>query len=175
METQEYFSIGHINKTHGLKGQMYLYIDFTPFNQIKPFSIVYIDIKGKKIPHFIQSFNQTRNDVAIFALEDVDHIDQAKTFLKKEIFLPKKLQPKPKKNDFSWFDIVGYDVQDTHYEALGKVLRIQEMPQQFIAYIQYQGKEVMFPLHLDFIVELSKSNKLLKTQLPEGLLEIYLD
>ena len=56
---------------------------------------------------------------------------------------------------------------------MGLIEDVREYPQQFLASIQYQEKEVLIPLNEAFIVEIDKTKKLLILDLPDGLLELY--
>ncbi|MNT82127.1 16S rRNA-processing protein RimM [compost metagenome] len=58
---------------------------------------------------------------------------------------------------------------------LGEILEVNEYPQQFVATVLYQETEILFPLNEDFIVEIDDEEKILTLDLPEGLLDVYLE
>jgi len=41
--------------------------------------------------------------------------------------------------------------------------------------VSYQNKEIMFPLNEDMIVEIDEDEETILVDLPEGLLDIYLE
>jgi 16S rRNA processing protein RimM len=44
-----------------------------------------------------------------------------------------------------------------------------------VAVVPYKFKEIMFPLNDDLIVEIDEENGTLKVDLPEGLIDLYLE
>ena len=65
-------------------------------------------------------------------------------------------------------------VTDETHGELGEILEVNEYPQQFVATVSYQEKEIMFPLNDDMIVEIDEDASTLLVDLPDGLLDIYL-
>jgi len=49
------------------------------------------------------------------------------------------------------------------------------MPQQFIATVDIDGRDAMFPLNEDFIVGIDPEEKIIVLKLPEGLIDMYLE
>lgn len=110
--------------------------------------------------------------IGYFNFEDVDHIDKASIITKRKIFLPNRLKPKRKKGEFFFTDLIGFTADDLHKGDLGEILDVQEYPQQFIATLKYQEKEVLIPLNEAFIAEIDMDKKAVHFDLPEGLLEL---
>jgi len=173
-DKQAYFSVGYLNKTHGLKGEIQLLINFEELQRIKKLDYFFIPINGNMIPYPISSLKFPQAGLAYVCFEDVDSIEKAQKIIKNEVYIPLQQKPKLRKQLFTWFDVEQFEVIDEHYGNLGFILKVEEMPQQFVAFINYQSKEVMFPLHADFVKEIDKKEKKLHTQLPQGLIEIYL-
>ena len=51
---------------------------------------------------------------------------------------------------------------------------IEEMPQQTMASMVYQNKEVLFPINDQFVKSIDQAAKKILVELPDGLLAIYL-
>jgi len=169
---KDHFKIGSIIKTRGLKGELQLYVDLENLDTIN-FTAVFIDIAGKLVPYFVQSVKYQKNTAWLF-LEDVDTIEKASKLVKKDVYLSNKLKPKKKKNEFTLKDLKGFIAIDEHEGELGEILEIQELPQQFIATINYQNREVLFPLNETIIKGIDLEGGEVYVDLPEGLLDIYL-
>jgi 16S rRNA processing protein RimM len=172
MKIEDYFEIGYITKTRGLKGEVQ--VAFT-FNQPEVLKIksVFVEINNKLVPYFVDNYKIPMPMVGYFNFEDIDHIDKAALLTKKKIFLPIRLKPKRKKDEFFFTDLIGYTAEDKQKGVLGLVEDVREYPQQFLASVQYQEKEVLIPLNEAFIVEIDKAKKLIILDLPDGLLELY--
>jgi 16S rRNA processing protein RimM len=174
MTNDDHFRIGSILKTKGLKGEMNMYVDFEDLDKIK-FDAVFIEIAGKLVPYFIDSLKYGQKNAAVISLEDVDTIEKASALVRKNIYLPKKFKPKKKKQEFTLKDLVGFTVIDENEGELGVITAVHEYPKQLIAAITYKNCEVLFPLNEDIIKVIDVVSEILTVDLPEGLLDIYLE
>ncbi len=174
MKTEDCFRIGSVIKTRGLKGELQAFIDFDEPEKLD-FDALFLEVQGKLVPYFVESFKMPQKNTAFIYLEDVDHIDKATPLAKKDIYLPNKLKPKKKKGDFGLKDLLNFIAVDINEGELGEIIELQELPQQLIATVHYQGKEVLFPLNEAVIKGIDVVKGIVTVDLPEGLLEIYLD
>ncbi|MEO6630250.1 MAG: ribosome maturation factor RimM [Mucilaginibacter sp.] len=174
MTTEDCFRIGSILKTKGLKGELHIYVDFDGIEAVK-FNTVFIETAGKLVPYFVASIKYLQKNAAYLFLEDVDTIEKAATLAKKDIYLPNKLKPKKKEAEFTLFDLVGFTAIDDYEGELGKITDVQEYPQQILATVTYKNCEVLFPLNEEIIKGIDVVREIVRVDLPEGLLDIYLD
>ena len=174
MKIEDSFRIGSILKTKGLKGELQLYVDFDNLNDIE-FDAVFIDMAGKLVPYFVESVKYHPNNIAYLFLEDLDTIEKASKLVKKDVYLPNKLKPKKKKGDFTLMDLKGFTAIDVNEGELGEITEIQELPQQFIATVTYKDCEVLFPLNEETIKSIDVVKGMVLVDLPDGLLDIYLE
>ena len=174
MEKKDYFRIGSILKTKGLKGEMNMYVDFEGLDTIK-MDAVFIEIAGKLVPYFVSSIKYLQKNAAYLVLEDVDTIEKASALVRKDIFLPNKLKPKKKKQEFTLFDLEGFTAVDVNEGVLGIITAVHEYPRQIIAAVDFQNKEILFPLNEEIIKGIDVVKEIVTVDLPEGLLDVYLD
>ena len=174
MVKEEAFYIGYITKTKGLKGELQLYFEFDAYETLD-LDVIFADMNGKMVPFFVESHKLYPNSTGLFYFEDIDHIDKAQALLKKKMYLPLTKMPERGEDDFTYNDLKGFMVTDETHGELGEILEINEYPQQFVATVLYQEKEILFPLNEDMIVEIDEDEKTLLVDLPEGLLDLYLN
>ncbi len=174
MKKEEAFNIGYFTKTKGLKGELQLFFEFQDYEDLE-FEVLFVEDAGKLVPFFIESLKIQNNKTANVLLEDIDHIDKASKLVKKKVYLPLDHMPERDPEDFRFTDLVGFLVVDEEAGELGEIIDVQELPQQFIATFVYQEKEVMFPLNEDIILEIDAENEEIIVELPEGLLDLYLN
>jgi len=174
MTLDEAYYIGYITKTKGLKGELQLYFEYDA-PELLELDVVFADINGKMVPFFIASYKLQNNSTGNFYFDDIDHIDKAQALVRKKIYIPLTKVPDREDEDFHYNDLKGFIVSDETHGELGEILEINEYPQQFVATISYKEKEVLFPLHEDMIVEIDEEQQTLLIDLPEGLLDIYLN
>ena len=72
-------------------------------------------------------------------------------------------------------DLKGFTAVDENEGELGEITAIHEYPQQLIAAVTYKGCEVLFPLNEEIIKGIDVVKETVLIDLPEGLLDIYLD
>ncbi|MFI5138807.1 MAG: ribosome maturation factor RimM [Sphingobacteriales bacterium] len=174
MLTEDYFRIGTILKPKGLKGELHIYVDFEGLEAVK-FSAIFIEITGKLVPYFVSSIKYLQKNAAYLILEDVDTIEKAALLVKKHIYLPNKLKPKRKKQEFTLFDLEGFTAVDINEGVLGIITAVHEYPQQIIAAVDFRNKEILFPLNEEIIKGIDVVKEIVTVDLPEGLLDVYLD
>ncbi len=174
MELTDHFRIGTILKPKGLKGELHAYLDFEGLENIR-FNTIFLEITGRLVPYFVSSIKHLQKNAAYLMLEDVDTIEKAALLSRKEIYLSNKLKPKKKKEEFTLMDLVGFTAIDEDEGELGIITGIQEYPQQLIASVNFKNCEVLFPLNEEIIKGIDVVKEIVRVNLPEGLLDIYLE
>lgn len=174
MKIEEAFYIGYITKTKGLKGEVQLYFEYDE-PELLDLDVVFAEISGKLVPYFVSSYKLQPNNTGNFYFDDVDHIDKAQPLLKKKIYLALDKMPDRSEDEFHYNDLKGFIVSDETQGELGEIIEINEYPQQFVATVLYKNKEVMFPLNDDMIIEIDEEEETILVDLPEGLLDLYLN
>lgn len=173
MEITDCFYIGYISKTRGLKGELQLFFEFENYKELD-IEVLFIEIDKKLVPFFVENENIHNNSTAYIYLEDVDHIDKAQPLVRKKVYLPNTKLPERDPDDFRITDLKGFEVHDVEYGVLGNITEIHDFPQQHVAVVIYQTKEIMFPLNEDIMDSIDVENKILEVTLPEGLVDLYL-
>ncbi|WP_118193604.1 ribosome maturation factor RimM [Albibacterium indicum] len=173
MDHQGYFRIGYFTKTRGLKGELQLFFDFED-PELLELDSIYVEIDRQLVPFFVGSYRLQANQTGYFFIDDIDHIDQAKNLVHKSIFLPDDRKPVRNDDEFYMEDLKGFEVIESTHGNLGIIEAIDEYPQQYIATVFFNSKQVMFPLSDDFITTVDEEKKELYVSLPEGLIDIYL-
>ena len=174
MNIEEAFYIGYITKTKGLKGEVQLYFEYDA-PELLDLDVVFAEISGKMVPFFVSTYKLHTNGTGNFYFDDVDHIDKAQPLLKKKIYLPLTKMPDRSDDDFHYNDLKGFIVSDETHGELGEIIEVNEYPQQFVATVLYQNKEILFPLNDDMIVEIDEDEETIFVDLPEGLLDLYIN
>ncbi|MEZ5027027.1 MAG: ribosome maturation factor RimM [Chitinophagales bacterium] len=164
----ELINIGKTGKTHGFKGHLKVYIDEFYMSDFQNIQAIFID----NLPYFIKTKDINSDTQAIIFLEDIDTKEKAQKLQSKPIFvneenLTEVLEDEP------YNDIVGYEIVDTTLGKIGKIEQIVEMPQQFLAQLKKDKKEILIPLNDDFIIDIDDEKQEVEMQLPDGFLEIF--
>lgn len=165
-------NIGFISKPYGFNGALIFALEEGDADDFSATIFFFIELDGKPVPFLKENIKMNGQNL-IVKLEDVNTEAEAKILTGKKIFVIKK-EGAPAENEMSWNDLVGYTIVEKSFGKLGVIERIEEYPQQIIAQCTVNKKEVLFPLHDDFITAIDDEKKELYIQLPEGLLDVYL-
>lgn len=166
-------NIGYTKKPHGLKGELKVQIDDLYLDDFLDAETVFLELKGKKLPFFIENVREG-NEVLV-KFEDVDSKEAADALSGKEIFLRESdIVPLDEKGieEDNYIQYIGYQIQDSELGLIGEIEDIIEYPQQMMAAVTYQDRAVLIPLNEAFIKEVQKGTKILLMELPEGLLDL---
>ncbi|MBA4853352.1 ribosome maturation factor RimM [Emticicia sp. BO119] len=175
MTRDDCYLLGKITKTHGLKGELAIWLDVDYPEDYEELDSVLLEIKGELVPHFVEEI-QIRPNKSIIKFEDIDTIEEAQKIVNCDIYLPEDNLPELEEDDqFYYHEIIGFVIIDEVKGKLGKVLAVYTSDRQDLIAMQYEGKEVLIPIDDDIVKTVDRKKKELYTNLPEGLLEVYLD
>jgi 16S rRNA processing protein RimM len=171
----ELVSIGYTQKPHALNGEIKVFIEEAYLEDFLQASIIFLDLKGQKLPFFVE---QIRGGSAlIVALEDINSREDADKISKKELFIRQQdlipdVQRQLPVQGLKYGAYEGFTIQDTQIGKIGVIQEIVELPQQEMAVVQYQEKEILIPLNQTWIIEIIEKEQLIIMDLPEGLLDL---
>jgi 16S rRNA processing protein RimM len=166
--------IGFTKKPHGLKGELKLHIEDKYLEDLMEADVVVLQIKGKPTPFFVEDIRM--GNAIIGKFEDVDTPEAALSIANKELSLreediiPDDLR-EIEVEGMRYDRCIGYTIFDGDNE-IGQILEVLEYPQQEMAVIEYEGREVLIPLNTAFIVKQDDKAKKFMMDLPDGLLEL---
>ena len=169
----KYTQIGSTKKTHGVHGELKVLIEEHYEDLFFDLDRVFLDIRGSKQPFFIESIRGGGDLIVHF--DDVPNRDDALLLQGRGIFILAEEVPDTLEieiPDPGFHKIIGYLLVDRTAGQIGKVEEIIEMPQQEMALVRYEGKEVLIPLNEQFVVSVDELAQQILVDLPEGLLTL---
>ncbi|MEK6480877.1 ribosome maturation factor RimM [Catalinimonas sp. 4WD22] len=176
MQADDCYQLGFVTKTHGLQGEVNVYLDVDFPEAYEEMESVFLQLPGSGtlIPFFIESLRLHKESL-IVKFEDIDTIEQAESLLKAGLYLPLDQLPQLQEWQFYFHEIIGFQVEDENEGQLGTVKDVYEAGEQYLIAMDYQSREVLIPLNDDIILKVDKERKIVFTHLPEGLLGVYLE
>ncbi len=166
-------SVGYTKKSHGLKGELKVQIEEVFVEDFLQTETIFLDIKGKKVPFFIEMVREG-NEILV-KLEDVDSRESADTLSGKELFMREidiDLSEDEEETETDFTEYIGFTIQDSESGTIGEIEDIIEFPQHSVAVLTYQNREVLIPMNHAFIRDIQTEQKILIMELPQGLLEL---
>jgi 16S rRNA processing protein RimM len=174
MKIEDCFQLGYIVKPHGIQGAFTVYLDTDNPEHYKGIKSVYVEHQHKLIPFFVEHLHISGNR-ANLKFGDIDGIEAASAYKGCSLYLPLTMLPPLDDQQFYYHEIVGYAVQEASYGNLGVVSNVYEGHGNDLLAIKYKGSEVLVPLRDEFILGIDKRAKLISLDLPDGLIDIYLN
>ena len=169
---KNYFKIGKLVATYGLKGEVVLKHNLGKKTSLKNLEAFFIEERTDAfLPHFIESA-RIKNDKEVYVkLEGIDSKEAAHKLIQNEIWLLE--------NDFKKFagsaapiSLLGFTMVNDS-EVLGEILEVIEQPHQVLCKILLNDSEALIPVHQDSLEKVDKKNRKVFVSLPDGLLDIY--
>ena len=169
------YLLGYIVRTHGTAGNVVLFLDVDYPEEYEEMDSVYVEIKGELVPYFISRFNLQKQNNAIVTFEDVDTIEKAQALVGSSLYLSLDELQELGDEEFYYHEIKGFTVVDQSKGILGIVREVYALNGQDLIAMDYQGVEVLIPTAEDIVLKADKENRQLFVNLPDGLLDVYLE
>ena len=167
----ELIKLGTIIKAQGIKGEVKTFVDDITMSNVKTLEALFIEFKTGPVPYFLEEARKGEKNTYYFLFEGIDNRNKAEELAGKELLIEKKNLKKAKSDGFQY--AIGYKLMDELHGELGVIDDVYDLPANQVAVIHIDGKEHLLPLNEQFVTKADKRKKILYTNLPEGLLDIY--
>ena len=166
--------IGYTQKPHGLSGELKVFIEDTYEEDFMECETVFLNIKGKELPFFIESIRG--GNFTIVKFEDVDTKEKAMEIQSKGLsiratdLIPDQAREVQLISESG--KLIGYMILDKTAGEVGIIQEVLEMPQQEMFSLKYQKRDILIPVSDDYILEIDDDKKEILMDLPDGLLDL---
>jgi 16S rRNA processing protein RimM len=174
MDKFNFCLFGTFVKVNGVKGELIIHSYFRLPDKIKSIPFIFIEIDGILVPFCVLNFFIRSDFSAVSKLEGIDTKDDALEFVDKKVFISKdylNISPEP---EFSLLQYIDFVIFDSQEKELGKIVEIIEIPENPIAKIIINKKEVLIPINNKVIISVNMNKKIIFLNISQGLLDIYL-
>ncbi|MCH5234336.1 MAG: 16S rRNA processing protein RimM [Muribaculaceae bacterium] len=174
IKKEDIINIGKFQKTHALKGELNMISDIDPeyFLEGNPLIIEY---DGILVPYYVESIRPKGSTSFLVKISGIENEEEAALFVNKEISILKKDAEEWLEDELiDSNELAGYKVLDVSTNGeLGEIDRVDDSTVNLLFIVkQNNGDEIFIPANEDFIVEIDDENKLIKMNLPLGLIEL---
>lgn len=165
---EEVYKIGLFNKPHGIHGELQFTFTDDVFDRVDADYLVCL-LDGIFVPFFIEEYRFRSDSSALVKLEGIDTAERARMFTNVEVYFPVK---HAEDGSLSWSFFVGFLMEDTRYGVLGEVVDVDTTTVNTLFVVDTKDGELLVPAQEEFILGISREQKLITVELPEGLLNI---
>ena len=169
---EELIKIGQFNKPHGIHGEISFSFTDDVFDRTDcPYIVCEID--GIFVPFYIEEYRFKSEMTALFKLEDVDTDSDARVFTNLDVYFPKSYLEMEGEDYIAPGDyFLGYTVVDKHHGILGKIVHIDDSTINTLFVVGRDASELLSPANDDFVISVDRENKIIKMDVPNGLLNL---
>ncbi|WP_304038459.1 ribosome maturation factor RimM [Mesonia mobilis] len=175
MNKEDCFYLGKIVSKFSFKGEVLVKLDTDDPESFLEMESVFIDMNKNLIPFFIEKSSLQKSNLLRLKFEEITSEEDADRILKKELYLPLSFLPELQDDQFYFHEVIGFKVTDKLFGDVGILKGVNDSTPQALFEIERDGKEILVPVNDDFIDKLDKPNKTIHLDVPEGLIEMYLD
>lgn len=170
IKKEEVFKIGIINKPHGVKGEVSFTFTDDIFDRVEDCDYLVLLLDGILVPFFIEEYRFRSDNVALVKFEGIDSTEKVRTLTNVEVYYPVKFMDDQEEIS-SWNYFIGFRVEDIHHGCLGTVVDVDDATMNVLFVIENGDEEVLLPAHEEFILDIDRKKKILKVDIPDGLLD----
>lgn len=176
--SDECFELGYFTKTHGLKGQLVAQFDVddaAAYDRLKTVYVALAATPAQLVAYPVQRLSPQGGQRVLLKLGGIERIEEAEPLRGAKLWLPLTELPELADTQFYFHDVIGFQVIDEKDGPLGIVENFYELPQQDVLAMRHQGQEVLIPVVDALVSHADMEARQLFVNLPEGLLDIYLN
>lgn len=166
---EEYFEIGQIVNTSGLKGEIKIKPftdDITKFNDFKT---IYVSVKKELKEFKIEKVRFSKNMVFL-KLKGIDTIEEAENYRNLYIKRKRDKDEELEKDTYYIVDLIGCRVYTDDQKELGEVIDVFSTGSNDVYVVKDDlGKQVLLPAIKEVIKNVDIEKKLITVHLMEGL------
>ena len=107
----DYFEIGHIDNTHGLKGEMKVRNYSNNQKRFEELKNILVDVKGDYIEYAIENVRYQK-DIVLLKLKGIDDIEQAEKLKGLSIYIKREDAQKLNDDEYYIADLLGSEVYE---------------------------------------------------------------
>ena len=166
---QQYFEIGQIVNTFGIKGVVKVNPFTDDISQFEEMETILVDKKGSLLEMQIEEVKYSKNQV-LLKLKGIDTVEEAEKYRNCYLKLPREKARKLPKNTYFIADLIGLKVYTEEGKLLGKVDDIYNTGASDIYVIKDElGKQILLPAIKDVIKQIDLEQEKIVVHLLDGL------
>lgn len=166
---QQYFEIGQIVNTFGIRGVVKVNPFTDDISQFEEMETILVDKKGSLVEMQIEEVKYSKNQV-LLKLKGIETVEEAEKYRNCYLKLPREKARKLPKNTYFIADLIGLEVYTEEGNLLGKVDDIYNTGASDIYVIKDElGKQILLPAIKDVIKQIDLEQEKIVVHLLDGL------
>ena len=172
MKLDDFYYLGKITKKFSFRGEVIIFLDTDSPEFYYNIKKLFINLNNELTPFEITSVRPNKTNRIRVKINGIDTENDTEKLINKEIYLPKDSLPKTDENSFYYHEIIDYTVLDQNSKKVGNIIGVNDQSPQHLFQINTFGKKTLIPINDNLIIKVDKKNKIIKMDLPDGILDI---
>lgn len=171
------FELGKILKTHGLRGEVSIFLDVDYPEDYEEIDAILLNIDGKLEAFEVEQIRILPNKpkTALLKLAGIGKIEETEAIIGETIYLPLSVLPELGEKQFYFHEVIGFEIVDEKLGKLAAIETIYSFTEGSLLVMPYKGKEVLIPINDETIQKVDRVARIIFVRLPDGLIEVYLE
>lgn len=174
IKTEDLVIVGKFQKTHALKGELNVILDIDPQYFLEGNPLI-VEIEGINVPFYVDSVRKKGSTSYLVKIEGIENGEEAAEFVNKEISIRSEDAEEWLTEDILEENfLTGFTVVDDNTgKHVGKITGIEDSTANVLFIVEDEkGETIFIPANEDLITETDEGAKIIRMNLPEGLLNI---
>ena len=166
------YKIGVIGKPHGVRGEVCIRFADDVFDRVGA-DYLLLDMEGILVPFFMEEYRFRTDEMGLVKFCDIDTEERARELTGAEVYFPRSLAEE-ENGQVSWAQIIGFSLVDSRTgKVIGQIETVDETTLNILFDVTTDdGKQLLIPAGEDLIREVDTEKRIIKMEIPDGLLEL---
>lgn len=161
------YKIGVLNKPHGVKGEMSFTFTDDVWDRVGADYLICL-ADGILVPFFLEEYRFRSEHSALVKFQGLDTCEAVQEMSGWEVYFPYALAPEDDPEAYTWQYFTGFRVEDAQAGPLGVIDRVDDSTPNVLFHVG----DRLLPAAEELIEEVDHAARLVRMNLPEGLLEL---
>jgi len=166
----EWVVVGRLIRVRGNRGELIGEIYSSQPGRAEKLRDVMLELNGQQRPAQVEEY-WVHGDRPIFKFAGIDSIDAAQAWAGADILVPEAERAGPGDGEYSHVDLIGCEVLGP--KLIGAVKGLEDCGGPVLLKVETpDGREILIPFARAICREIDVAAKIIRVELPEGLLEL---
>ena len=170
-EMEDFFQVGIITSTHGLKGEVKVFPTTDDAKRFKRLKEVILDTGKERIDLEVESTKFFKQFV-ILKFKGIDDINEVEKYRKASLLVTRKNAVKLSRDEYFVADLIGLSVKNEDDKEIGVLRDVMETGANDVYVIDLSdGRELLLPAIKQCVLDVDVEAGFIKIHILEGLLD----
>ena len=166
---QDYFRVGVIANTHGIRGEVKVYPTTDDPKRFKGMKEILLDTGHELLPLEVASARFFKN-LVILKFKGIDNINDIEKYKGRDLLVSRENAIPLEEGEYYIADIIGAKVVTDEGEDFGELVDVLTTGANDVYVVKHDGKEVLLPVIPDCVLNRDMEQKIVTVHIMKGLL-----